>query len=51
VDWVLSDFSPAEEAVLEQIFAGTNPAFIEALLRGPETLLPLWGKKRVDPAG
>ena len=52
VDWVLSNFSPPEEAALGRIFAGTSPVLIEALLRGPETLLPLWGKRRVleDPA-
>jgi hypothetical protein len=47
VDWVLSDFSPPEEAALEEIFAGTCPAFIEALCRGPEGLLPQWAKKRL----
>jgi PTH1 family peptidyl-tRNA hydrolase len=48
IDWVLSDFSPAEEAVLEQTFAGTGPLLIEALIRGPEILLPLWGKRQVS---
>ncbi|MDR2747785.1 MAG: aminoacyl-tRNA hydrolase [Treponema sp.] len=47
IDWVLSNFSPSEETMLEQIFARTNSAFIGALVRGPETLLPLWGKRRV----
>jgi PTH1 family peptidyl-tRNA hydrolase len=47
VDWVLSDFSAAEEAALERIFAGTGPVLIEALLREPEALLPLWGKRRI----
>jgi PTH1 family peptidyl-tRNA hydrolase len=51
VDWVLSDFSPAEEAVLGRIFAAAGPLLIEALLREPETLLPHWGKKQmVEPA-
>jgi PTH1 family peptidyl-tRNA hydrolase len=47
VDWVLSNFSPPEEAALGEIFAGASPAFIEALRRGPEALFPLWAKRRV----
>jgi PTH1 family peptidyl-tRNA hydrolase len=51
IDWVLSDFSPGETAALDEIFARTVPAFVQALLRGPETLLPEWGKKRlIEPA-
>jgi PTH1 family peptidyl-tRNA hydrolase len=48
VDWVLSDFSRVEETDLEKIFAAAAPAFTQALIRGPETLLPEWGKKKVD---
>jgi PTH1 family peptidyl-tRNA hydrolase len=47
VDWVLSDFDPGEAPVLGQCFAGAAPAFTGALLRGPEALLPGWGKKRL----
>jgi PTH1 family peptidyl-tRNA hydrolase len=51
VDWVLSDFDPGEERVLGQCFAGAAPALAEALLRGPETLLPGWGKRRLTEPG
>jgi PTH1 family peptidyl-tRNA hydrolase len=47
VEWVLSDFSAAEGAVLDDVFAAAAPAFAGALLWGPEALLPGWGKKRV----
>ncbi|MDR0400343.1 MAG: aminoacyl-tRNA hydrolase [Treponema sp.] len=47
VDWVLSDFGPGEAADLDTAFARTAPAFMRALLWGPETLLPAWGKKRL----
>jgi PTH1 family peptidyl-tRNA hydrolase len=50
IDWVLSDFSPAEEAVLGRIFAAAGPLLIEALRGKPEALLPRWGKKRVVEA-
>ncbi|MDR3247987.1 MAG: aminoacyl-tRNA hydrolase [Treponema sp.] len=48
VEWVLSDFSAAEDRALEQIFAAAAPAFVQALAQGPETLLPEWGKKKVS---
>jgi PTH1 family peptidyl-tRNA hydrolase len=47
VEWVLSDFSGAETAALDRIFAAAAPAFGGIITEGPETLLPGWGKKRV----
>jgi PTH1 family peptidyl-tRNA hydrolase len=47
IDWVLSDFSPGEEEALEEIFPQAAAVLIQALLQGPETLLPAWGKKMV----
>ncbi|MDR3193330.1 MAG: peptidyl-tRNA hydrolase, partial [Treponema sp.] len=47
VDWVLSPFGPAEIPLLEETFRALAPAFTAALLRGPESLLPEWAKKRI----
>jgi PTH1 family peptidyl-tRNA hydrolase len=51
--WVLSDFSPSEVPILDQVLSACSAAFIKALLQGPETLLPEWNKKslssRQDP--
>jgi PTH1 family peptidyl-tRNA hydrolase len=47
IDWVLSDFSAAEDAVLDGIFAAAATAFSAALEQGPETLLPEWSKKKL----
>jgi PTH1 family peptidyl-tRNA hydrolase len=49
VDWVLSDFNAGEDEALDMIFAGTAPALLEALLRGPENLPREWGKKKLFP--
>jgi PTH1 family peptidyl-tRNA hydrolase len=48
VDWVLSDFTPAEEQVLAQVLDTAAGVLVQALLRGPEGLLPEWGKKKVS---
>ncbi|MDR2052759.1 MAG: aminoacyl-tRNA hydrolase [Treponema sp.] len=47
VGWVLSDFEETELPVLERVFAAAADALTSALLRGPRTLLPEWGKKRI----
>jgi PTH1 family peptidyl-tRNA hydrolase len=45
--WVLSDFTRAEEPILEQVLDAAACALVTALLRGPESLLPEWNKKRI----
>ncbi|MDR2784389.1 MAG: aminoacyl-tRNA hydrolase [Treponema sp.] len=47
VGWVLSDFEEPEMPVLERVFAAVADALTSALLRGPRSLLPEWGKKRI----
>jgi PTH1 family peptidyl-tRNA hydrolase len=44
--WVLSDFSPREETVLNPALAAAAEALVLALAGEPESLLPGWGKKR-----
>jgi PTH1 family peptidyl-tRNA hydrolase len=45
--WVLSDFAPHEEPVLDQVLAACSAALTLALLHGPESLLPEWNKKKI----
>jgi PTH1 family peptidyl-tRNA hydrolase len=47
VEWVLSDFSADEGAVLDRVFAASAGVFTAALLGDPAALLPAWGKKRL----
>jgi PTH1 family peptidyl-tRNA hydrolase len=47
VDWVLADFSAAEEMILDRVFAAAAAAFTGALTGEPAALLPEWGKKRL----
>jgi PTH1 family peptidyl-tRNA hydrolase len=47
IEWVLSNFSAAEETVLDQVFAAAAAAFTAVLAGEPEDLLPAWGKKRL----
>jgi PTH1 family peptidyl-tRNA hydrolase len=47
VGWVLSDFEEAELPVLERVFTAAADALTSALLRGPQSLLPEWNKKRI----
>ncbi|GHV41842.1 peptidyl-tRNA hydrolase [Spirochaetia bacterium] len=47
VDWVLSDFSAAEETVLIPVLDAAATALVEAFEKGPETLLPKWNKKKI----
>ncbi|MDR2303285.1 MAG: aminoacyl-tRNA hydrolase [Treponema sp.] len=46
-DWVLSDFSRAEETVLAEILPPAAAALAESLSKGPESLLPEWKKKKI----
>jgi PTH1 family peptidyl-tRNA hydrolase len=45
--WVLSDFGRTEEAVFEAVLEATSNVLVKALVMGPESLLPVWGKKSV----
>jgi PTH1 family peptidyl-tRNA hydrolase len=47
--WVLADFSVEEAAVLASVFSSCGAAFVQALLKGPQALLPEWAKKKIDP--
>jgi PTH1 family peptidyl-tRNA hydrolase len=49
--WVLSDFSAGEEPVLDRVLTAGAAALAEALIRGPEALLPEWNKKKIPEAG
>ncbi len=44
--WVLSDFFPHEIPVLEQVLSVSAKALVEALVYGPDSLLPEWNKKQ-----
>jgi PTH1 family peptidyl-tRNA hydrolase len=45
--WVLSDFFAEEAPILDQVLTAASAALVEALLRGPESLLPEWNKKKI----
>jgi PTH1 family peptidyl-tRNA hydrolase len=45
--WVLADFAAFEEPLLNQALAAASDALVRTLLRGPESMLPEWGKKKV----
>ncbi|GHV29889.1 peptidyl-tRNA hydrolase [Spirochaetia bacterium] len=45
--WVLSDFSAAERPVLEQVLEAAAAALVQAMVEGPEKLLPEWNKKKI----
>ncbi|MDR3124000.1 MAG: aminoacyl-tRNA hydrolase [Treponema sp.] len=45
--WVLSDFTPAERDLLDQVLSVAAAALLQALDQGPETLLPEWNKKLI----
>jgi PTH1 family peptidyl-tRNA hydrolase len=47
-DWVLSDFSRVEEAILAEILPPAAAALAESLSKGPESLLPEWKKKKIE---
>jgi PTH1 family peptidyl-tRNA hydrolase len=46
--WVLSGFSAGEEPVLAHVLPAGAAALTDALLRGPEALLPEWNKKKIE---
>jgi PTH1 family peptidyl-tRNA hydrolase len=48
IGWVLSPFSREETALLDRVLDAASGAFIRALLRGAETMLPEWKKFAVD---
>jgi PTH1 family peptidyl-tRNA hydrolase len=45
--WVLSPFNAAERPVLDHVLDAAAALFIQALICGPESLLPEWNKKKV----
>lgn len=47
--WVLSDFAPGEQDALEKVFDICAPALAEAVVSGPECLLPEWRKIKIVP--
>jgi PTH1 family peptidyl-tRNA hydrolase len=47
--WVLSDFSAEESAVLRQVLESSAAALLQALLHGPDFLLPAWNRMRICP--
>jgi PTH1 family peptidyl-tRNA hydrolase len=49
LEWVLSDFSAAEEDVLGPALDAAAAALVRALILGPRTLLPEWRKKNTAP--
>ncbi|MDR3341714.1 MAG: aminoacyl-tRNA hydrolase [Treponema sp.] len=48
--WVLSDFTADEQPILEHVLDACADALLQALINGPESLLPAWNKRKiVDP--
>jgi PTH1 family peptidyl-tRNA hydrolase len=47
--YVLSDFSPDEREVLQEVFAPARELFELLLRQEPEPLLGEWGKKKIHP--
>lgn len=45
--WVLSNFSPDETPLADQVLESCAGALVQAMLAGPETLLPQWSKKQI----
>lgn len=45
--WVLSDFTRDEAIALDLVLQAVSRALALALVRGPESLLPEWNKKRI----
>jgi PTH1 family peptidyl-tRNA hydrolase len=48
--WVLSDFSVQEQEVLGPVLEAAVAVLIRALVFGPQSLLPEWNKKKIEPA-
>lgn len=49
--WVLSDFTPEDLSTLEPVLKACTDALIQSLLKGPESLLPEWNKKKLAEPG
>ena len=47
VDWVLSDFSPAELEILEKVLEAGVDLLLRVFLCDPGTLLTEWAKKKI----
>ncbi|MDR1956975.1 MAG: aminoacyl-tRNA hydrolase [Treponema sp.] len=45
--WVLSDFSADERSLLHRVLDSCSQALVQALVHGPESLLPEWNKKQL----
>ncbi|MDR3325241.1 MAG: aminoacyl-tRNA hydrolase [Spirochaetaceae bacterium] len=45
--WVLSNFSAGEGAVLERVLPVCAAALAQAMVSGPDELLPEWNKKKI----
>jgi PTH1 family peptidyl-tRNA hydrolase len=50
-DWVLSNFSAAEEEALAPVLETGAEVLVKALALGPEALLPEWKKRKVNCQG
>jgi len=48
VDWVLSNFDPADTGMLDKVFEMASGLLLRAVMCDPETLLKEWGKKKVS---
>jgi PTH1 family peptidyl-tRNA hydrolase len=48
--WVLSDFSVQEQELLRPVLEAAAAVLIRALVFGPQSLLPEWNKKKIEPA-
>ena len=47
-DWVLSRFSPEEQALMQNVFSQTNFLFVKSLLsKDPKEFIQNWGKKKL----
>jgi PTH1 family peptidyl-tRNA hydrolase len=47
IDWVLSDFTSDENAVLEPALEAGADLLLKAIIYGPEKFLPQWSKKKI----
>jgi PTH1 family peptidyl-tRNA hydrolase len=48
--WVLSNFTEEEDDILRRVHETCAPALLQALINGPDSLLPAWNKMRIYPA-
>jgi PTH1 family peptidyl-tRNA hydrolase len=47
-EWVLSDFTSEEHAVLEPTLEAGADLLLKAIIYGPDKFLPLWAKKKLE---